>query len=62
MPHFNSTAIRRAEYNNGSMQIWFPNSGPYNFYHVPQSVYGGLLNASSKGTYYNNHIRDRYQC
>ena len=62
MPYFNSTAIKRAEYNAGSMQLWFPNGGPYNFCRVPQSVYTGLLNASSKGTYYNDRIRDRYQC
>ena len=62
MPFYNSTAIIRAEYNNGSMQIWFPNSGPYNFCSVPESVFIGLDQATSKGTYYNDHIRDRYQC
>jgi KTSC domain len=34
----------------------------YDFCNVPKHIYESLLSASSKGTYYNNHIRDRYQC
>lgn len=63
MPYFSSTAIRRAEYNEQSrtLTIWFVESGrPYDYYGVPPSVYQGLLNASSKGTYFNLYIRDQY--
>ncbi len=65
MPNLNSTAIRRVEYDPSSrvMQIWFTQGGhAYNFCGVPQGVYEGLVNASSAGTYYDHHIRDRYQC
>jgi len=64
MPFFNSSAIIRAEYDPASMrlQIWFPDGGRYSFCRVPQYVWDGLLNASSKGSYYNSYIRDRYQC
>lgn len=64
MPYFNSSAIKRAEYDAQSMrlQLWFPEAGPYSFCRVPQHVFDGLCNARSKGTYYNDHIRDRYQC
>jgi hypothetical protein len=63
MPYFSSTAIRRAEYNEQTrtLSIWFTESGgPYDYYGVPASVYQGLLNARSKGTYFNDHIRDQY--
>lgn len=63
MPTFNSSAIRRAEYDPGSqmLKIWFVESGgPYDYFQVPQHVFAGLCRAPSKGTYFNNHIRDRY--
>jgi hypothetical protein len=63
VPYFNSDAVKRAEYDSQTMRltIWFPN-GPYDFCGVPQYVWDGLLSASSKGTYYSDHIRDRYHC
>lgn len=47
MPFFNSSAIKRAEYDAGSqrLQIWFPNDGPYDYCCV-----------------YNDFIRDKYDC
>lgn len=63
MPYFNSSAVKRAEYDEATMRltIWFP-EGPYDFCRVPASIWHGLLAASSKGFYYNLHIRDRYHC
>ena len=63
MPKLQSTAIDRAEYNstNRILSIWFVDSGgPYDYYNVPSSIYDGLLRASSPGTYFNDHIKDRY--
>lgn len=63
MPYFNSSAIRRAEYDPASrtLTIWFVESGgPYDYYGVPQRIWDGLLAASSKGGYYNDYIRDQY--
>jgi hypothetical protein len=64
MPYFNSSAIKRAEYNEQSkrMTIWFPEGHSYDFCRVPLYVWQGLCGAGSKGTYYNANIRDRYQC
>lgn len=64
MPTFNSTAIRRAEYNPETrrMKLWFADGGEYDFCRVPQNVFDGLCNASSKGRYYHAFIRDRYDC
>lgn len=63
MPYLRSKAISRVEYNKltGTLSIWFVESGgPYDYYRVPEAVYLGLLNARSAGTYFNDHIRDRY--
>ena len=63
MPYVQSSAIRRIEYDDarGVLQIWFQESGgPYNYPGVPRSLYERFLNASSKGSFFNDHIRDRY--
>lgn len=64
MPRFNSSSIRRAEYDPDTMrlQIWFVDGGVYTFCRVPAHIWQGLLAASSKGSYYNSRIRDRYHC
>jgi hypothetical protein len=63
MHYFNSTAVRAATYNpgTGTLTLWFTSSGRgYDYYGVPMHVFEGLLSASSKGTYFNAYIRDRY--
>ncbi|WP_205008243.1 KTSC domain-containing protein [Sphingosinicella ginsenosidimutans] len=52
----------RVEYDDSArrLDIWFSESGLYSYYGVPISVYNGLLSATSKGQYYNSHIRDQY--
>jgi hypothetical protein len=44
------------------MKITFVQGHTYDFCGVPQQVFDGLLRASSKGSYYNDFIKDRYQC
>ncbi|WP_350057041.1 KTSC domain-containing protein [Pelagibacterium sp.] len=63
MPHFNSSAISRAEYNEQTrtLTLWFVQSGgPYDYYGVPRHIFDGLCHATSKGSYFNTHIRDQY--
>jgi hypothetical protein len=65
VPYLSSSAIRRVEYDASSrrMTIWFKQGGQgYHFCGVPAHIYEGLVNAASAGTYYDTHIRDRYQC
>ena len=59
-----SSAIRAVGYDQSTrrMRITFEQGNSYDFCGVPIHVYDGLMRASSKGGYYNNHIRDRYQC
>lgn len=63
MPFLNSSAIARAEYDarTKTMQLWFRGgTHAYDFYNVPEVVYRGLLQASSAGSYYDQHIKGRY--
>ncbi|WP_411845726.1 KTSC domain-containing protein [Roseibacillus persicicus] len=59
----NSSAISEVEYNPASrhLKIRFKDSKWYDFVGVPESIYQGLISASSAGTYYHNHIEGRYQ-
>nr|WP_255357231.1 KTSC domain-containing protein [Lysobacter sp. Root604] len=58
-----SSAISAVGYDPSTMRlrIRFVEGHSYDFYRVPQHVYDGLMRARSKGGYYNDHIRDRYQ-
>lgn len=55
-----STAIRAVGYDGYTLIVVFHNSGRYDHPGVPAHVYHGLMNASSMGRYYNQHIRRRY--
>lgn len=44
------------------MRIRFEQGHSYDFCNVPVAIHNGLIAAVSKGSYYNQHIRDRYQC
>jgi hypothetical protein len=56
-----SSAIRAIGYDGYTLAVEFHNSGVYDHPGVPSEVYAGLMAASSKGAYYNRHIRGRYR-
>jgi hypothetical protein len=60
MPYVSSSAMSRIEWDNGTLSIWFTDSGRYDFYGVPESVYQAFLASRSKGRFYNDNIKDRY--
>ena len=62
MPYVSSSAMSRIEYDEAARQldIWFNKTGRYSYHGVPLTIYLGLLNASSKGRYFNDNIRDQY--
>ncbi len=64
MIRVNSKAIVEVGYDPQThrMKITFEQGDSYDFCGVPADVFDGLLNAHSKGSYYNERIRDRYQC
>lgn len=64
MIRVSSSAISAVGYDPATMRmkIQFVQGHTYDFCRVPENVFNGLLHAWSKGTYYNDNIRDRYQC
>ena len=59
MIRVNSSAINAIGYDPASlqMQVRFKQGNTYTYCRVPQSVFDGLLRSSSKGTYYDHHIK-----
>lgn len=64
MIRVSSSAISAVGYDENTMrmQIKFNGGYTYTFCRVPLSVFNGLLNASSKGRYYDMYIKGRYSC
>lgn len=44
-----------------TLEVEFKMSGIYRFFNVPESVYNKLMAASSLGTYFSDHIKDKYK-
>ena len=42
------------------LQVTFKRGGWYSYDHVPANVHAGLMAATSRGSYFNAVIRDRY--
>ena len=59
-----SRAMNAIGYNSETqqMKIEFKQGDAYTFCRVPPRVFDGLRSAASKGSYYDAHIRDKYQC
>jgi hypothetical protein len=63
MVNVSSSAIRSVSYNPATrnLTICFTSEGSgYDYYNVPQYIYDGLLQASSKGRYFQQYIREQY--
>lgn len=46
-----STQTLRIEFHNGT----------YDYYNVPSSIHSGLMNATSKGQYHHQYIKNNYR-
>ena len=59
-----SSAISAIGYEEPTrrMAVRFKQGKTYAFCRVPRSVFQAFLHSSSKGAYYDQYIRDRYQC
>jgi hypothetical protein len=62
MAYVNSTAISKVEYNASTQMLFvtFVGGKSYTYYSVPAWKYAELMSASSKGTYFNERIRDQH--
>jgi hypothetical protein len=57
----NSSCIRAVGYDGRTLRVEFHGGRVYDHPGVPYHHFEGLLNASSKGAYYNEHIRGKYR-
>ena len=62
MVRVSSSNLVAAGYDQASMTLRIQfNSGLYDYYNVPENIYNGLLNASSKGEYHHAFIKNSYR-
>lgn len=59
-----SSVVKSIVYENehSRLTVTFVSGRVYEYYLVPPSVAEAFNAARSKGTYFNQHIRDRYTC
>lgn len=53
-------AGRPSANESGTLEVAFHDGGMYQYSGVPESVYRDFLSAYSKGSYFHDHIKDRY--
>ncbi|MEP0825705.1 MAG: KTSC domain-containing protein [Nitrososphaera sp.] len=58
-----SSNIRSIGYDatTRTLEIEFSSGGVYQYYSVDEAVYEQLISASSIGSFFHQHIRDKYQ-
>lgn len=56
-----SSAIRAVGYDGSTLTVEFHGGRIYDHPNVPYSIFEGLMHSTSKGAYYNQHIRGRYK-
>jgi len=59
----NSSNIKSIGYETESntLEIEFKDGGVYQYLNVPESIFKGLMSASSHGSYFHKHIKDKYR-
>ena len=62
MKPVNSSNLRSVGYNpmTETLIIQFHSGHIYEYYHVPQHIYEGLIFAPSKGKYHHRYIKNSY--
>ena len=55
-----SSHLQSVGYTGTTLEVQFQSGPVYQYPGVPERVVKGLLNATSKGNYFAEHIRDRY--
>lgn len=58
--YLNSSFLDWAEYDGSRMTLCMNGGDIYHYGGVPDYIFRGLIQALSKGRYYNDYIKDRY--
>ena len=58
-----SSMIRSIGYeeSSGTLEVEFTSGSIYQYFDVPESGYKRLINAASKGRYFNQNIKESYR-
>jgi len=56
-----STSLASVGYEKGVLEVRFRNGGVYRYHGVPADVHDQLLEAESKGRFFNRRVRDAYR-
>ncbi len=58
-----STNIRSVGYDRSSaiLEVEFISGDIYQYFDVPENLYGGLMGSSSKGSFLKDHIKYNYR-
>ena len=55
-----SNPLKRVAYKNEVLYVEFNDGAQWQYIGVPDHVYNDLISAESKGTYFNQNIRNNY--
>jgi KTSC domain len=56
-----SSSIDSVGYEKDVLEVRFRNGGLYQYFHVPELMFELLMEAESKGRFFNENIRSRYE-
>jgi 3-hydroxyisobutyrate dehydrogenase/2-hydroxy-3-oxopropionate reductase len=56
-----STTVRSIGYRDGTLEIEFVSGNVYRYFDVPEGLFREFMGAPSKGTFFNERIRDRFR-
>jgi KTSC domain len=57
-----SSSIDSIGYEKNVLEVRFRNGGLYQYFDVPEQMLALLVQAESKGSFFNRHIRGAYPC
>jgi hypothetical protein len=62
MPHVQSSVMTFVKYDDDAreLDITFTSGKTYRYLEVPSDIYDGLLDAESKGEFFNDNIKDEF--
>ena len=57
-----SSVIKAIDYDGTNVEVHLHSDKKYQYYSVPENIFENLLNAKSKGEFWNLRIKPKYQC
>jgi hypothetical protein len=62
MPHVQSSVMTFVKYDDDAceLDITFTGGKTYRYLQVPSEIYDGLLDAESKGEFFNDNVKDAF--